>query len=109
MPPSERSMQIAGKFSEYAKSGDDALIQNFTENEIKLTLIQYAQDKRFPHYSAMEMQLQKLQEQKRELLSQNEREAERKEGYKNGLITGIISGVIGGIILAVILKLLGLG
>lgn len=107
MPPSVRSQQIAGQFCKFADNGDKSLIEEFSEEEIERTLIQYAADKGFPHYSAMEMCLAGLQERRRDILSQKEREAERREGYKTGLITGIISGVIGGLVVALLVHLLG--
>lgn len=80
MPPNERSQYIAGRFSNFASMGDKSLIEEFSEEDVELALIQYAADQRFPHYSAMQMRLVELREQKREKLSQKERESERREG-----------------------------
>lgn len=109
MPPNEKAQEIASRFSGYAKNGDESLINEYTEKEIELAIIQYSADQRFSHYSAMERRLQELKEKRKEILSQQERKQERDEGFKSGLIVGIISGVIGGIILAITLKVMGLG
>jgi len=109
MPPDSKAQAIASKFVKYINERNVSHIEAISEEEVAHTLIQYSRDKDFPHYSAMALRLQELKDRKREILSKEEREKERKQGYKDGLKIGIISTIIGGLFLAIILKLFKLG
>lgn len=60
MALSEESKEIGSRFSRYSKTGDESLIIDIPKDKLKLALIQYSSDKRFPHYAAMEMRLKEL-------------------------------------------------
>lgn len=98
MPPSEESMKIAGIFANYAKTGDKNLIKDIPEDKLEVALMQYAADKRFPHYSAMELRLNELKEEKKSKRTQKDKWRDR--------VIGAIFGIIGTLIAAYIKNLL---
>lgn len=90
MPPNEESMKIAGIFANYAKSGDKNLIKDISEEKLEVALMQYAADKRFPHYSAMEMRLNELKEERKSKRTQRDKWKDRIIGFILGIIATLI-------------------
>jgi len=60
MIPSEKSQEIANKFSKYVRTGDKSLIKNCKFEEIELAILQYNADRGWPHYKAMENRIEEL-------------------------------------------------
>lgn len=62
----KRSQEIHNAFVEYVKTGDKGLINNFTRNEIELTILQCSHhSKGWNYYEAMENRVAELKEQKK--------------------------------------------
>lgn len=61
MALSEQSQKIHSAFCTYVKTQDKKIIENFSREDIKFTLIQ-SNDIGYPHYKAMEMRVAELKE-----------------------------------------------
>ncbi len=94
MPPNEESMKIAGAFSKYATTGDKTLITDIPEDKLALALMQYAADKRFPHYSAMEMRLTELKEERKSKRTQKDKWKDRVIGAIFGVLVTLIAAYL---------------
>ena len=94
MPPSEESAKIAGAFSRYATTGDKNLIQDILEDKLEIALMQYAADKRFPHYSAMEMRLNELKEERKSKRTQKDKWKDRIIGAIFGILVTLIAAYL---------------
>lgn len=90
MPPSEESMKIAGAFANYAKTGDKNLVNGISEDKLELALMQYSADKRFPHYSAMEMRLNELKDERKSKRASREKWKDRLIGFILGILATLI-------------------
>src|SRR2546425_756996 len=89
MPPSEESNKIYNAFSSYVKDGgDEALIKDFSEDKLKLTLLQYYLDKGWPAYIAIEKRIEELKEDR--ISKRNS-----KEKWKDRLIGAGITIAVG--------------
>lgn len=61
--PSGKSSGIYNAFSKYVDNGDKSLIEKFTLEELKFTLLQYNLDKGWPPYVAIEQRISELEKQ----------------------------------------------
>lgn len=59
---SERSLKIGNAFSKYTRTGNKSLVEEFTQDEIEIAILQYHLDKGWPHYMAMEKRVVELKE-----------------------------------------------
>ena len=96
----ERLIEIAYAFLEFIKTGEKSLIENFTREEIELTLSQVHSDKvqELPYYRAMKKRITELRE-----IERYKRETEQK--WEDRII-GIISGLIVALIIILLRKYL---
>jgi hypothetical protein len=96
----ERLIEIASAFLEFIETGEKSLIENFTSEEIELTLSQVHSDKmqELPYYRAMKKRVAELRE-----IERHKRETEQK--WKDRMI-GFISGLIVALIIIVLRKYL---
>jgi len=85
----ERLIEIADAFLKFIETGEKSLIENFTREEIELTLSQVNSDKvqGLPYYRAMKKRVAELKRYKRE----TERKWEdRMIGFISGLVVALI-------------------
>jgi len=96
----ERLIEIAEAFLEFIETGEKSLIENFTREEIELTLSQVHSDKvqELPYYGAMKKRVAELRE-----IERYKRETEQK--WEDRII-GFISGLIVVLIIIVLRKYL---
>ena len=96
----ERLIEIAEAFLEFIETGEKSLIENFTREEIELTLSQVDSDKvqEFPYYGAMKKRVAELRE-----IERYKRETEQK--WEDRII-GFISGLIVALVIIVLRKYL---
>ncbi len=92
----ERLIEIAEAFFKFIKTGEKSLIENFTREEIELTLSQVDSDKaqELPYYAAMKKRIAEL------------REIERYKQKWEDRIIGFISGLIVALIIILLKKYL---
>ena len=98
MGPDERLIEITEAFLEFIETGEKSLIENFTREEIELTLSQVDSDKvqELPYYGAMKKRVAELRE-----IERYKRETEQK--WENRII-GFISALIVALIIIVLRK-----
>ena len=96
----ERLIEIASAFLEFIETDEKSLIENFTSEEIELTLSQVHSDKlqELPYYRAMKKRVADLRE-----IERHKRETEQKWEDR---IVGFISGLIVALIIIVLRKYL---
>ena len=88
----ERLIEVASTFLEFIETGEKSLIENFTSEEIELTLSQVHSDEvqGLPYYRAMRKRVAELRE-----IERYRRETEQKwEDRMIGLISGLIVALI---------------
>ena len=96
----ERLIEIAEAFLEFIETGEKSLMENFTREEIELTLSQVHSDtvQELPYYGAMKKRVAELRE-----IERYKRETEQK--WEDRII-GSISGLIVVLIIIVLRKYL---
>ena len=87
---SERSQEITNAFQKYVKGGKKSLIESFSIQEIERALVEYALDKEFPFYIAMERIEQLKEIENRRLQEVRDSEDKKKESSPEG--SGSFSG-----------------
>lgn len=88
----ERLIEVASTFLEFIETGEKSLIENFTSEEIELTLSQVHSDEmqEIPYYRAMKKRVAELRE-----IERYRRETQQKwEDRMIGLISGLIVALI---------------
>lgn len=98
MVPSEESMKIGSVFCKYVSSGDRSLIQDIPEDKLELALLQYAADKRFPHYDAMERRLNELKETRKSKLATTDKWKDRIIAFILGIVATLLCGYLKGLL-----------
>lgn len=101
MSVSDRSMAIANNFVKYIKTGDKAVIEPYTLEELKRVKYEYSRDSRKEFYKAIEDRIKKIE-------AIRERKENKKEKWLDRLI-GFIIGVVSALIIAWLVKYLKLG
>lgn len=99
MQEDERSLYIAGAFARFVKTGEEALIENFSPEEIEKTLLRHHTEKGHPIYQAMEKRAAQLKEPERYQLEAAEQKWENR-------IIGLISGLAVAFIVVLLRKYL---
>ncbi len=88
----ERLIEVASTFLEFIETGEKSLIENFTSEEIELTLSQVHSDEmqEIPYYRAMKKRVAELRE-----IERHKRETQQTwEDRMIGLISGLIVALI---------------
>ncbi len=98
MIPNDESMKIAGAFSKYATNGDKSLVADIPEDKLELALLQYAADKRFPHYSAMESRLNELKETRKAKSASRDKWKDRIIAFILGVLATLLCGYLKGLL-----------
>ncbi len=94
---SEQSQKIASAFEKCVRVGDKSLIQSFSIEEIERAVAEYAADKGFPHYIAMEQRIEQLKEIEDRRLQELTDSKHRKRNFRERVadhLVGFASGIL---------------
>ena len=96
----ERTIGIANAFLEFIETGKKSLIEDFTREEIQLTLARFHSDKtrELPYHDAMRRRVAELRDIERH-------QRENKQKWEDRII-GLISGLIVALIIILLRKYL---
>lgn len=94
MIPSEKSQEISGAFTNYVKTGDKSKIKGYKREEIEIALLQYSEDKDYPHYKAMERRINELKEIENENKNIKEKRKDRIIRFFLGVVITVIAGLL---------------
>jgi hypothetical protein len=88
----ERLIEVAGAFLEFIETGEKSLIENFTREEIELTLSQVHSDEvqELRYYRAMRKRVAELREIERYKRETEQKWEDRMIGFISGLIVALI-------------------
>ena len=99
---SEQSQKIASAFEKCVRVGDKSLIQSFSIEEIERAVAEYAADKGFPHYIAMEQRIEELKEIENRRLQEVRDSEHSKRNLRQRIADHLVvfaSGIASGIVL----------
>jgi len=98
---SKRSQEITNAFQKYVKGGKKSLIESFSIQEIERALVEYALDKEFPFYIAMERIEQLKEIENRRVRDSEDRKRNLRQRVADHLVV-FASGIASGILLLLI-------
>ncbi len=102
--PSKRSQEITNAFQTYVKGGKKSLIESISIQEIERALVEYALDKEFPFYIAME-RIEQLKEIENRRLPEVRDSEDKKRNLRQRVADHLVvfaSGIASGILLLLI-------
>lgn len=97
----DEANQVWKAFAKYAQSQDESAIVQFTREQIESTLVQFTNqvDRNAAAYRSMELQIEKIKEQK------TQQQASRKIWKDRGIT--FVLGILSGLLLAFLIKKFG--
>jgi len=87
----KKSQEVHNAFTKYVETGDKSLINNFTRDEIELTILQCSHhSKGWNYYEAMEKRVAELNEKEKDKRNARDKWIDRLIGFTFAVILTII-------------------